>query len=53
MFRPVGKPHLWRADIEITKGLQPETKSCGKLQSVRTLKPEAAIKVDNTGTEED
>jgi len=49
MFRPVETGISGVTDIEITKGLQPGDEIVvGSYKALRTLKPEAAIKVDNT-----
>src|SRR6266481_2347878 len=49
MFRPVETGISGVTDIEITKGLQPGDEiGVGSYKALRTLKPEAAIKVDNT-----
>jgi HlyD family secretion protein len=49
VFRPVETGISGVTDIEITKGLQPGDEIVvGSYKALRTLKPEAAIKVDNT-----
>jgi HlyD family secretion protein len=49
LFRPVETGISGVTDIEITKGLQPGDEIVvGSYKALRTLKPEAAIKVDNT-----
>src|SRR5216684_4141997 len=49
MFRPVETGISGVTDIEITKGLQAGDEIVvGSYKALRTLKPEAAIKVDNT-----
>jgi HlyD family secretion protein len=48
VFRPVETGISGVTDIEITKGLQPGDEIVvGSYKALRTLKPEAAIKVDN------
>src|ERR1700756_2141634 len=48
-FRPVETGISGVTDIEITKGLQPGDEIViGSYKALRTLKPEAAIKVDNS-----
>jgi HlyD family secretion protein len=49
VFRPVETGIAGVTDIEITKGLQPGDEIViGSYKALRTLKPEAAIKVDNS-----
>ena len=48
-FRPVETGISGVTNIEITKGLQPGDEIVvGSYKALRTLKPEAAVKVDNT-----
>ncbi|MGB2667953.1 MAG: efflux RND transporter periplasmic adaptor subunit [Candidatus Acidiferrum sp.] len=49
LFRPVETGISGVTNIEITKGLQPGDEIVvGSYKALRTLKPEAAVKVDNT-----
>jgi HlyD family secretion protein len=49
VFRPVDTGISGITDIEITKGLQPGDEIViGSYKALRTLKPEAQVKVDNT-----
>jgi HlyD family secretion protein len=49
VFRPVETGIAGVTDIEITKGLQPGDEIVtGSYKALRTLKPEASVKVDNT-----
>jgi HlyD family secretion protein len=49
VFRPVETGIMGITDIEITKGLQPGDEIVvGSYQALRTLKPEARVKVDNS-----
>src|SRR5215813_2861589 len=49
LFRPVETGITGVTDIEITKGLQPGDEIVtGSYKALRTLKPEASIKVDNS-----
>src|SRR6201987_5220922 len=49
LFRPVETGISGVTDIEITKGLQPGDEIVvGSYKALRTLKPEATVKVDNT-----
>jgi len=49
VFRPVETGIAGVTDIEITKGLQPGDEIVtGSYKALRTLKPEAAVKVDNS-----
>jgi HlyD family secretion protein len=48
-FRPVETGISGVTDIEITKGLQPGDEIVvGSYKALRTLKPEASVKIDNT-----
>jgi HlyD family secretion protein len=49
LFRPVETGIAGVTDIEVTKGLQPGDEIVvGSYKALRTLKPEAQVKVDNT-----
>ena len=49
MFRPVETGISGVTDIEVSKGLQPGDEIVvGSYKALRTLKPEAAVKVDNS-----
>jgi HlyD family secretion protein len=49
IFRPVETGISGVTDIEVTKGLQPGDEIVvGSYKALRTLKPEASVKVDNT-----
>lgn len=49
LFRPVDTGISGVTDIEVTKGLQPGDEIViGSYKALRTLKPEAQVKVDNT-----
>jgi HlyD family secretion protein len=49
VFRPVETGITGVTDIEITKGLQPSDEIVvGSYKALRTLKPEASVKVDNS-----
>jgi HlyD family secretion protein len=49
IFRPVETGIAGVTDIEITKGLQPGDEIVtGSYKALRTLKPEAMIKIDNS-----
>lgn len=49
MFRPVETGISGVTDIEVTKGLQPGDEIVvGSYKALRTLKPEASVKVDNS-----
>jgi HlyD family secretion protein len=49
IFRPVETGIAGVTDIEITKGLQPGDEIVvGSYKALRTLKPEASIKIDNS-----
>ena len=49
MLRPVDTGISGVTDIEVTKGLQPGDEIViGSYKALRTLKPEAQIKVDNS-----
>jgi HlyD family secretion protein len=49
IFRPVKTGISGVTDIEVTEGLQPGDEIViGSYKALRTLKPEAAIKVDNS-----
>ena len=48
-FRPVDTGIAGVTDIEVTKGLQPGDEIViGSYKALRTLKPEASVKIDNT-----
>jgi len=54
VFRPVETGIAGVTDIEITKGLQPGDEIVtGSYKALRTLKPEAAVKVDNSAPKKD
>ena len=49
VFRPVETGISGVTDIEITKGLEPGDEIVvGSYKALRTLKPEASVKVDNS-----
>ena len=49
VFRPVETGISGVTDIEVTKGLQPGDEIVvGSYKALRTLKPAASVKVDNT-----
>ncbi len=49
IFKPVETGSAGVTDFEVTKGLQPGDEIViGSYKALRTLKPEAPVKVDNT-----